>query len=347
MLQDMDHHALNDATHTTTVPAVTSPASPAASLAWSIFSTPSYVSSELGSTTSYQPQDINCPSAFSELERGPTKPAIVDLMRAALLLSPDRKATLGQICDLIRKYYKDSKRYKHLNATVRQRLSAKPCFQLAERPDWQKGKSHFWKYVEEADVDRKPGSGRGRRGSHRDSPRSSRRGVKTGARDPSSSPQLEQPTPSNSPVTPTAPAIFQDLSSPIFSDPHPTSTISATLHPSPSGASPFGNSTAWHGVPTTMINTANVPRHANQIGLDGGLEQITYLLRDLRSSFSPMTGLVAPLAMPALEAAAAPPPMVLTQATATASREEDGDDFMHQFVDWGGAIDFRNYAMPP
>ncbi|KAG8881858.1 hypothetical protein FRB97_008982 [Tulasnella sp. 331] len=291
---------------------------------------------------------------FWEQEHSHSKPAIVDLMRVALLHSPDRKATLDQICDLITKYYKDSRRYKHLKATVRQRLSLKPCFQLAERPQWQKGKGHFWTYVEELDTDPNSGSGRSaRRGSHQSSPRMGHRRPRTRrTRNPSPMPHLERVVLNANPPISTFPPVSQDLSTSVPADIQSSTShfpaISTISHSNLSGTSSSEDFTTWSAVPTVMTNTACVPSHSGQIGQGGGLGQIMHLLRDLRPSPSPMTGLAMPFAVPALEAAEAPPfSLPLTQRGVAVACEEEVDAFMHQIVNWGDDVDFHNHTTSP
>ncbi|KAG8980851.1 hypothetical protein FRB93_008920 [Tulasnella sp. JGI-2019a] len=95
--------------------------------------------------------EVTDPRTFEALESNSAKPTIARLIRAALLASPERKATLDQIPKLISEHYKDVKRFKRLKGSVRQRLSCTPWFQLRDRPEWKIGKGQYWTYVEELD----------------------------------------------------------------------------------------------------------------------------------------------------------------------------------------------------
>ncbi|KAG8882418.1 hypothetical protein FRB98_003724 [Tulasnella sp. 332] len=263
-------------------------ASPVASVEFLPSSVSSSVSPGLSSKSSRSPGLIRQPRTFREFECDQVTPSTVDLIRAALLESPGQKATLVQICGLITTCYKDARRFKQLRGNVRQRLSHKPWFQLAERPEWQRGKGQYWLYVEALDTGLKPIPHRQPRQAQRQPPRSS---VHTQSFTLDTQPvvDLTQPhkTGEHSPASTLRP-----------SNPLESSIIATRPTPEDrSVPSPFADPGIW--LTPTMTSTAS---YTGQSGLSDGPVWIQSQMGHLGScALHPMWGIGIPVETPELQ----------------------------------------------
>ncbi|KAG8980850.1 hypothetical protein FRB93_008919 [Tulasnella sp. JGI-2019a] len=256
-------------------------------------------------SSSYAALDVEDPRTFEGLEASPSKPTIVTLIRAALLASPEWKATLDQIPQLISKNYKDVKRFRRLKGSVRQRLSCTPWFELRDRPHWKVGKGQYWTYVEELDESIKSLSSgsRSRGGSER----------ARHPRQPHTRPRKGTPTP----LHPDDLVISDRLATPI--DPnqsflHSLPSIShlSTYHsptipliptsPDPTLVSiaPCEEAFTWPDSSIVPTMAAMMINHSPQHVFGDDSSRIPQLLWDLRSVSSPTPGIT--VTTPDLEA---------------------------------------------
>ncbi|KAG8881855.1 hypothetical protein FRB97_008979 [Tulasnella sp. 331] len=261
---------------------------------------PAYASSKLSSESFGTTELAHRPRTFREFEFDKITPSVIDLIRAALLESPDHKATLEQICYLITKCYKDVRRFKRLRGNVRQRLSLKPWFRLAERPEWQRGKGQYWLYVEALDTSLVSIP---RRGRNLRSPHQAHR------QPPHSSIQTQHIALNDNPIELTQPHGI-GVHSPVSSLPPSNHIESSIITTAPTSNQynifPFadiGLRPTSSSITPTMTSATS---YASQNGFDGGLDSIQRQLGDpCVSSLSPMWVIPIPVEMPPLEAAAA------------------------------------------
>ncbi|KAG8855700.1 hypothetical protein FRB96_006744 [Tulasnella sp. 330] len=270
------------------------------------------------------------PRTFLDLASslGKKAPTTIELIRAALLEFPDRKATSAEICEEIARHdprYQSDKRFGDLSGNVRQRLSATEWFQLAERPTGHRGKARYWKYVETLDqtIRRRSRSSCGSGNSCCDH--------KPISEGPSSIDVADRPIAfplTNTNLTPIASSPTLDTAD--ASNPSNTSSASSFTvknHPISSSSSSSSSSS----FPAAPIQTS-VTSHADLDGL-GGHPMESNLIYDFLASLPPIPPSVDSLTMAGLEATtvATAAPSQTTAAPSALGVYED-TDVLQQYV---------------
>lgn len=135
---------------------------------------PPWPPSQLSSAGSFVPQGLG--TLPEPPPGGRPAPSTIELIKHAILGSPNRRASSREICQAIAKryeYFQSTDRLRHLRSvtrmhlpcfhllscgflpcseTVRQRLSQTPCFvNTPDRPEEQGGRGGYWEYIETSD----------------------------------------------------------------------------------------------------------------------------------------------------------------------------------------------------